>query len=102
MPQPMAGHAYDRGRTLPATNPTPKVWLVMAGDDSTPEPPPAETPKTVSVTCDLLFFEHLAAGVPPEQIRIEQEVYLDVGVYADIRVMTGSAPDYFVEVDVGY
>src|SRR5437773_7392418 len=47
MHQPMAGHAYDRGRTLPPTNPTPKVWLVMAGDDSTPEPPPAETPKTV-------------------------------------------------------
>ncbi|PWU25244.1 MAG: hypothetical protein C5B48_02290 [Candidatus Rokuibacteriota bacterium] len=54
------------------------------------------------VTCDLLFFEHLADGLPPEKIRIRQEVYLSPHAFADIEVTAGSADPYFVEIDVGY
>jgi hypothetical protein len=54
------------------------------------------------VACDLLFFEHLAEGLPPESIRIRQEVYLGPHAFADIETTAGSADPYFVEIDVGY
>jgi len=40
--------------------------------------------------------------VPPEAIRIRQEVALGAGAFADIEVRAGQAPPYFVEVDTGY
>ncbi len=52
--------------------------------------------------CDYLLFRHLDEGVPPEAIRIRQEVALGAGVFADIEVRAGQAPPYFVEVDTGY
>jgi class 3 adenylate cyclase len=54
------------------------------------------------VTCDLFFFEHLAQGLPPESIRIRQEVYRGSHAFADIEITTGSTDPYFVEIDVGY
>jgi len=54
------------------------------------------------VTCDLLFFEHLAGGLPPESIRIHQEVRRGPCAFADIEVAADSADPYFVEIDVGY
>ena len=52
--------------------------------------------------CDYLLFRHLDEGVPPEAIRIRQEVALGGGAFADIEVRAGQAPPYFVEVDTGY
>ena len=54
------------------------------------------------ICCDYLLFRHLDEGVPPEAIRIRQEVALGDGVFADIEVRAGQAPPYFVEVDTGY
>jgi class 3 adenylate cyclase len=54
------------------------------------------------ICCDYLLFHHLDAGVPPEAIRIRQEVALGPGVFADIEVRAGQAPPYFVEIDTGY
>jgi hypothetical protein len=54
------------------------------------------------ICCDYLLFRHLDEGVPPEAIRIRQEVALGAGAFADIEVRAGQAPPYFVEVDVGY
>ena len=54
------------------------------------------------VTCDLHFFEHLAEGLPPETIRIRQEVYRGPHAFADIEITTGNAEPYFVEMDIGY
>src|SRR5262245_51667196 len=48
------------------------------------------------------MFRHLDEGVPPESIRIRQEVALGGGMFADIEVRAGQAPPYFVEVDTGY
>jgi class 3 adenylate cyclase len=52
--------------------------------------------------CDYLLFRHLDEGVPPEAIRIRQEVALGGGAFAGIEVRAGQAPPYFVEVDTGY
>jgi class 3 adenylate cyclase len=54
------------------------------------------------ICCDYLLFRHLDEGVPPEAIRIRQEVALGAGAFADIEVRAGQAPPYFVEVDTGY
>src|SRR5512146_3225771 len=54
------------------------------------------------VTCDLLFFEHLAAGLAPEHIRIHQDVGLGSNAFADIQVSAGLLAPYFVEIDFGY
>ena len=54
------------------------------------------------ICCDYLLFRHLDQGVPPEAIRIRQEVALGAGAFADIEVRAGQAPPYFVEVDTGY
>ncbi len=54
------------------------------------------------ICCDYLLFRHLDEGVPPEAIRIRQEVALSAGAFADIEVRAGQAPLYFVEVDTGY
>jgi len=50
------------------------------------------------ICCDYLLFRHLDEGVPPEAIRIRQEMALSAGVFADIEVRAGQAPAYFVEV----
>jgi hypothetical protein len=54
------------------------------------------------ICCDYLLVRHLDEGVPPEAIRIRQEVALGAGAFADIEVRAGQAPPYFVEVDTGY
>ena len=54
------------------------------------------------ICCDYLLFRHLDEGVPPEAIRIRQEVALGAGAFADIEVRAGQAPPYFVEIDTGY
>lgn len=54
------------------------------------------------ICCDYLLFRHLDEGLPPETIRIRQEVALGPGAFADIEVRAGQAPPYFVEVDTGY
>jgi adenylate cyclase len=54
------------------------------------------------ICCDYLLFRHLDEGLPPEAIRIRQEVALGAGVFADIEVRAGQAPPYFVEIDTGY
>jgi hypothetical protein len=41
------------------------------------------------ICCDYLLFRHLEEGVPPEAIRIRQEVALGAGVFADIEVRAG-------------
>jgi hypothetical protein len=55
------------------------------------------------VLCDLCRYRHVADGIRPEDVRIQQEVYLGrLGAFADIKVtVPGSAP-YFVEVKYGY
>lgn len=56
------------------------------------------------ICCDLSRFQHVTQdGVQPEDIRINQEVYLGVaGAFADIEVrVPGNAP-YFVEIKYGY
>jgi class 3 adenylate cyclase len=53
--------------------------------------------------CDVCRFEHLRAGVPPERIRIHQDV--DLGhpnAFADIRVAVSGQKPYFVEVKWGH
>jgi adenylate cyclase len=54
------------------------------------------------ICCDYLLFRHLDEGLPPETIRIRQEVALGAGVFADIEVRAGQGPPYFVEIDTGY
>lgn len=54
------------------------------------------------ICCDYLLFRHIDEGLPPEAVRIKQEVALGDGVFADIEVRPGQAPPYFVEVDTGY
>jgi adenylate cyclase len=54
------------------------------------------------ICCDYLLFRHLDEGVPPEAIRIRQQVALGAGVFADIEVRAGQSPPYFVEIDTGY
>ncbi len=54
------------------------------------------------ICCDYLLFRHLDEGLPPEAIRIRQEVALGAGAFADIEVRAGQAPPYFVEIDTGY
>ena len=54
------------------------------------------------ICCDYLLFHHLDEGVPPEAIRIRQEVALGAGAFADIEVRAGQAPPYFVEIDTRY
>jgi hypothetical protein len=51
------------------------------------------------ICCDYLLFRHLDEGLPPEAIRIRQEVALGAGAFADIEVRAGQAPPYFVEVN---
>ncbi len=49
--------------------------------------------------CDICRFQHLAEGVPAENIRIRQD--FDLGLpdaFADIRVTVPGARPYFVEV----
>src|SRR5512132_219336 len=53
------------------------------------------------ICCDYLLFRHLDEGVPPEAIRIRQEVALGAGAFADIEVRAGQAPKYFVVVAMG-
>src|SRR5262245_14588107 len=48
------------------------------------------------------MFRHLDEGVPPEAIRVRQEVALGGGVFADIEVRAGQASPYFVGIDTGY
>ena len=56
------------------------------------------------ICCNLCrFHHHHKDGVLPEQITINQEVYLGVpGAFADIKVQVPHAPAYFVEVKCGY
>lgn len=56
------------------------------------------------VCCDLCRFQHVAQdGLRPEEIRINQEVYLGrPGAFADIRVKVPAAAPYFVEIKYGY
>ena len=56
------------------------------------------------ICCDLSRFQHVTRdGVQPEDILINQEVYLGIaGAFADIEVrVPGNAP-YFVEIKYGY
>ncbi len=56
------------------------------------------------ICCDLSRFQHVTQdGVQPEDILINQEVYLGIaGAFADIEVrVPGNAP-YFVEIKYGY
>jgi adenylate cyclase len=55
-----------------------------------------------SVICDYLRFEHLGAGVPPEDVTIRQEVMLGQDAFADIQVLAAGAPPYFVEIGAGH
>ena len=54
--------------------------------------------------CNLLRFQHsFEDGVPPEQVRIQQEVYLGVpGAFADIRVTSPGRAPYFLEIKYGH
>ncbi len=56
------------------------------------------------ICCNLLRFSHTESDhARPEQIRIDQEVYLGIpGAFADIRVMPPASRPYFVEVKYGY
>jgi class 3 adenylate cyclase len=56
------------------------------------------------ICCNLCrFHHHHQDGVLPEQIKINQEVYLGVpGAFADIKVQVPGSPAYFVEVKYGY
>jgi class 3 adenylate cyclase len=55
-----------------------------------------------SVCCDYFRFRHLDAGVPPENIKIRQEVPVGPNAFADIEIRAGGAPPYFLEIDTGY
>src|SRR6185436_20588587 len=54
--------------------------------------------------CDLCRFQHAGQGsFQPEDIRINQEVYLGIaGAFADIEVKVPHAAPYFVEIKYGY
>jgi len=56
------------------------------------------------ICCNLCRFKHADQdGVAPEQIRINQEVYLGLpGCFADIRVKVPGSPAYYVEVKYGF
>lgn len=56
------------------------------------------------ICCDLCRFQHVTQnGLKPEDIRIDQEVYLGVpDAFADIRVQIPDAAPYFVEIKYGY
>ena len=56
------------------------------------------------ICCDLCRFQHVTQdGLQPEDIRIDQEVYLGVpGAFADIRVKVPDGAPYFVEIKYGY
>src|SRR5262245_6111572 len=56
-----------------------------------------------SLVCDLCRLRHAARdGIHPGATRIDQEVRLSPGVFADIRVRAGNLHPYFVEVAVGH
>jgi class 3 adenylate cyclase len=56
-----------------------------------------------SLICDLCRLRHASEdGIPPGSTQIHQEVRLSPGVFADIRVMPGELPPYFVEVALGH
>jgi len=50
------------------------------------------------ICCDLCRFQHAEQGsIQPEDIRINQEVYLGIaGAFADIEVKAPGAAPYFV------
>jgi hypothetical protein len=54
--------------------------------------------------CDLCRFEHVTGeGLAPESIQIDREFWLGrPDAFADIRVVPGARPPYFVEVKYGY
>src|SRR5687767_13374624 len=57
------------------------------------------------ICCNLCRFRHVRAdGIPPERVRIDQEVCLggSGAVFADIRVRAPGIAPYFVEVKYGY
>lgn len=56
------------------------------------------------ICCDLCRFQHVAQdGVQPQDVRINQEVYLGLsGAFADIQVRVEGAAPYFVEIKYGY
>jgi class 3 adenylate cyclase len=56
------------------------------------------------ICCDLCRFQHVAQdGLQPEDVRINQEVYLGLsGAFADIEVKVPAAAPYFVEIKYGY
>ncbi len=56
------------------------------------------------ICCDLCRFRHVSEnGVRPEDVHIQQEVFLGVpGAFADIRVKVPGEAPYFVEVKYGY
>jgi class 3 adenylate cyclase len=56
------------------------------------------------ICCDLCRFQHVTQnGVRPEDVRINQEVYLGTpGAFADIQVKIPNASPYFVEIKYGY
>lgn len=56
------------------------------------------------ICCDLCRFQHATRdGLRPEEVRINQEVYLGAtGAFADIRVQVPQTPPYFVEIKYGY
>src|SRR5688572_951505 len=56
------------------------------------------------ICCNLCRFSHVHRHyVRPEQIQINQEVFLNVpGAFADIFVRSPETPAYFIEVKYGY
>ena len=49
--------------------------------------------------CDLCRFEHVAEGVPPQHIRIRQDVDLGIsGAFADASICFPGERPYFLEV----
>lgn len=56
------------------------------------------------ICCDLCRFHHVSqSNVRPEDVRINQEVYLGtLGAFADIQVKVAGALPYFVEIKYGY
>ncbi|HEY0320334.1 MAG TPA: adenylate/guanylate cyclase domain-containing protein [Pyrinomonadaceae bacterium] len=56
------------------------------------------------ICCDLCRFQHVTeSGVRPEDVHINQEVYLGrPGAFADIQVKVPGAQPYFVEIKYGY
>lgn len=56
------------------------------------------------ICCDLCRFHHVSeSGVRPEDVRINQEVYLGTpGAFADIQVQVARERPYFLEIKYGY